>query len=188
MLTSVHALLRSRQADGLPPSSCEQYLQQSALPSSEFQISDARRNWGNEGADRVHSVLMHADFLGVREKVDLHFSYDYNRSRSAYTTTGPDVPRTLPEEVEPPASTLPPPTQLPLVKSDLSRGTFDMVYSLTHRLGIGFTYWYEDYKVEDWTLDADANSELARGKVLLLGYMYRPYTANTAFGRIVYRW
>ena len=127
--------------------------------------------------------------LGVRSKVDLHFTYDYNRSRSLYTyTTGPDVERTLPEDVVPPTSTLPPPTQLPLVKSDLNRGTAEMLYSLSHRVQVGVTYWYEKYSVEDFTLDIDANPELARGQTLLLGYLYRPYTANTVFGRLVYRW
>ena len=37
-------------------------------------------------------------------------------------------------------------------------------------------------------LDIDANPELARGQALLLGYLYRPYTANTGWVRLLYRW
>ena len=51
-----------------------------------------------------------------------------------------------------------------------------------------YLVWNEDWKVEDWTLDIEANPELARGQALLMGYLYRPYTANTVFGRLVYRW
>ena len=50
------------------------------------------------------------------------------------------------------------------------------------------SWWYERYRVEDYTLDAEANPELARGSTVLLGYMYSPYTANSVWGRMVYRW
>jgi hypothetical protein len=153
------------------------------------QILDQTRNWGNEGADRVHSVIVNAEFLQLADKLDLRFGYDYNRSRALYTyAVGPDIPRTLPEEVPPPDTTLPTPTQLPLIRSELQRGTMDAVYSLTKRLGIGVSYWYEKYTVSDFTLDIDANPNLARGSALLLGYLYRPYTANTVWGRLVVRW
>ena len=95
--------------------------------------------------------------------------------------------RTLPEETVI-TSTLPPPTGLPLVKSDLARGSADFVYSVTSRIGVGVSYWYEQYWVEDFTLDAEANPELARGQALLMGYQYRPYSANTFWGRLIYRW
>jgi hypothetical protein len=186
------ALSHSRQAN--PPAAnatitYEQYLTLSAKPSSTVQVADATRNWGTNGADRVHSVLAYLDIKKLGEKVDLRFSYDYNRSRSEYTyQTGPDVERTLPEDVVPPTSTLPPPDQLPLVKSDLYRGTTDVVYALSRRVGIGVTYWYEQWKVEDFTLDIEANPQLVRQQAVLLGYLYRPYTANTVFGRLIVRW
>ena len=43
------------------------------------------------------------------------------------------------------------------------------------------SYWYDQYRVRDFTLDIDANPELARGQALLMGYLYRPYTANTGW-------
>jgi hypothetical protein len=95
--------------------------------------------------------------------------------------------RTLPEETVI-TTTLSTPTGLPLVKSDLARGSVDFVYTLTSRIGVGVSYWYEQYWVEDFTLDAEANPELARGQALLLGYLYTPYTANTVWGRLIYRW
>ena len=85
-------------------------------------------------------------------------------------------------------TSLPPPTALPTVKSDLGRGTVDLMYDLTPHVGLGVSYWYERYRVTDFTLDAEANPELVRGQAVLLGYLYRPYTANTFWGRMVYRW
>jgi len=186
------ALQRSRQAN--PPAAnaavtYEQFLQLSAQPSSSVQVADATRNWGSEGADRAHSVIAHVDVTGLREKWDVRLNYDFNHMRSLYTySTGPDVPRTLPEEVPPPVSTLPDPSQLPLIRSDLGTGTADVLYAFTSRLSVGASYLHERYRVADFTLDSDANKEQARGPVLLLGYMYRPYTANTVWARLVYKW
>jgi MtrB/PioB family decaheme-associated outer membrane protein len=186
------ALLRSRQAS--PPSGAavvtyDQFISVFNQLGNTQQILDQTRNWGNEGADRVHSFILNADFPQLADKLDLRFGYDYNRARALYTyTVGPDIPRTLPEEVPPPDTTLPTPTQLPLIRSELQRGTVDALYSLTKRVGVGVSYWYEKYAVSDFTLDIDANPNLARGSALLLGYMYRPYTANTVWGRLVVRW
>ena len=113
---------------------------------------------------------------------------DYNRARAVYEYMAGAVPnRTLPEETVI-TTTLPEPRALPMVKSDLGRGTADVTYALTSRVGVGVSYWYEQYRVTDFTLDAEANQELVRGQALLLGYLYRPYTANTIWGRLIYRW
>jgi hypothetical protein len=50
------------------------------------------------------------------------------------------------------------------------------------------SWWHERYRVEDFTLDVDANPDLARGTALLMGYLYRPYTANTVWGRLIVGW
>jgi len=42
--------------------------------------------------------------------------------------------------------------------------------------------------VTDFTLDFDANPELARGQALLMGFLSRPYTANIGWVRLLYRW
>jgi MtrB/PioB family decaheme-associated outer membrane protein len=165
-----NALNRSRQAN----------------PGAEFL--DPTRNWAAEGTDRVHSVMLTTGVTRIGDKVDLQLSYDYNRARALYEYIAGAVPnRTLPEEVVI-ETTLPPPGALPLVKSDLGRGTVDLMYALTSRIGVGVSWWYEQYRVEDYTLDAEANPELARGQTVLLGYLYTPYTANSLWGRMVYRW
>jgi len=115
-------------------------------------------------------------------------SYDFNRGRAFYEYgTGPVVDRTLPEEVVVTGS-LPPPEALPPTLSQLQRAETDLTYWVTDRLGIGVSYWFEDFDVEDFTLDVESTPNLLRENTLLLGYLYRPYTANTAWGRLVYRW
>jgi hypothetical protein len=164
------ALSRSRQAN----------------PGAQF--TDPSRNWAADGTDRVHSIVLGAAIDRIAEKVDLRFSYDFNRARAIYEyITGPVPDRTLPEEVVVP-TTLPTPTELPPTLSELQRGTADAVYSLTTRLSFGLSYWYEQFRVRDFTLDVDANPDLARGQALLMGYLYRPYTANTVWGRLIYAW
>jgi len=157
-----------------------------AAPGAEF--TDPTRNWSAEGTDHVHSVLLTAGVNKIADKVDLQFSYDFNRSRAVYEyIAGAVANRTLPEETVITTS-LPTPTALPTVKSDLGRGTVDLMYELTSHVGVGVSWWYEQYRVTDFTLDAEANPELVRGQAVLLGYLYRPYTANTVWGRMVYRW
>jgi MtrB/PioB family decaheme-associated outer membrane protein len=164
------ALSRSRQAN----------------PGPEF--ADPSRNWAADTSDRVHSVLFDADVARIAGKIDLHLAYDFSRGRAIYNyITGPVPDRTLPEEVIAP-TTLPTPTELPPTLSQLQRGTADATYTLNARLSVGLSYWYEQFRVRDWTLDIDANPELVRGQALLMGYMYRPYTAHTFWARLVYGW
>jgi MtrB/PioB family decaheme-associated outer membrane protein len=163
-------------------------LSRSRQASPGVQFTDVSRNWSAEGTDRIHSVILTAGISKIADKVDLHLSYEANRARALYQYIAGAVPnRTLPEETTV-DTTLPAPTALPLMTSELQRGTADLVYALTSRIGIGVSYWHERYRVTDFTLDVDANPDLVRGQALLIGYLYRPYTANTVWGRLIYRW
>lgn len=162
-----NALNRSRQAN----------------PGDEF--TNPARNWAADQADRSHTVTLNAVIARIVERGDLRLAYDFSRARARYEyITGPVPNRTLPEEVEVPTE-LPTPTELPPTLSELQRGTADFVYTLTSRLSLGVSYWHERYRVRDFTLDIDANPVLPRGQALLMGYLYRPYTANTFWGRLI---
>jgi hypothetical protein len=154
------------------------------------QIADARADWASMGADRVHSMIVGLNVTQIAKKLDFGLTYDFNRARAIYSyAVGANIPlRTLPEDIDPAQTILAPPTQLPDVKSDLHRTTVDAVYWLNGRAGLGFSVWHENFKVTDFTLDEDANPDLIRGSALLLGYMYRPYTATTYWGRLILRW
>jgi MtrB/PioB family decaheme-associated outer membrane protein len=187
------ALSRSRQAN--PPSGAgaitfETFKDISSRPGTTVQVADASRNWATDALDRVHSVILAADVVRIGGKVDLGFTYDFSRARATYTySTGPVEDRTLPEEViVDPSLTVPPDAQLPTTLSELHRGTADVRYALTDRVGIGVSWWHERYRVNDFTLDAESTPNLARSSALLMGYLYRPYTANTIWARLFYRW
>lgn len=163
-------------------------LSRSRQASPGVQFADPSRNWATDATDRAHSWLMNAEIGRIADKVDLRFSYDFSRATALYDyITGPVVDRTLPEEAIVP-TTLPAPKELPPTLSELQRGTMDVTYALVSHLSLGLSYWYERYRVNDFTLDADANPDLARGQALLMGYLYRPYTAHTVWVRLIYRW
>jgi MtrB/PioB family decaheme-associated outer membrane protein len=155
-------------------------------PTPPSQRDDVSRNWSTDGDDRAHSVIAYGEITGIRDKIDLRLSYDFSRARALYFYDVGPVERTLPEDAEIVPSSLPPPTQLPEARSTTHRGTIDFLYALTERLSAGVSYWRDQYRVSDFTLDAQANPTVDRGNALLLGYIYRPYTANTFWGRLVY--
>ena len=91
------------------------------------------------------------------------------------------------------------PEQLPAVKNELLRGEIDVTYELTRNLRFGVAYWYDDYDVQDFALGPTTLSGLALPAVqegqpvvatnaLLLGYLYRPYTAHAGFVKFTYLW
>jgi MtrB/PioB family decaheme-associated outer membrane protein len=163
-------------------------LQRSRQANDAVQFNDPSRNWAADTSDTTNSVLFNAEWNRIREKFDVKLTYDFSRGRGRYNyITGPVADRTLPEEVVVP-STLPTPTELPPTLSEFQRGTLDLIYALSSRISIGAAYWYDQYRVEDFTLDIDANPSLVRGQALLMGYLYRPYTANTYWLRMLYRW
>ncbi len=184
--------------DGSPTEKCsmgasysyEDYrsLQRSRQARPGVQFTDPSRNWATDAADKVHSFMANADFKGLGDKLDLGFSWDYNRTRATYEYITGAVPnRTLPEEAIVP-TTLPAPVALPPVKSDLTRGTVDAVYNINRRIAIGVSYWYDKYAVEDFTLDSTAQSSLVTGNNMLLYYTYAPYTAHTTWARVIVKW
>lgn len=163
-------------------------LSRSRQANPGVQFTDPSRNWATDSADKVHSVIANAEFKNIADKIDLGFSWDYNRTRATYQyITGAVPDRTLPEEAIVP-TTLPTPTALPPVKSDLWRGTVNATYNINSRFAIGLTYWYDKYDVEDFTLDSQAQQSITAGTNMLMYYTYAPYTAHTTWGRLMFRW
>ncbi|MDA1306129.1 MAG: MtrB/PioB family outer membrane beta-barrel protein [Acidobacteria bacterium] len=163
-------------------------LSRSRQANPGAQFFDPSRNWATDANDKAHSVVANAEFKRIAEKVDLAFSYDYNRTRATYEyITGAVPDRTLPLEAVVP-TTLPTPTALPPVKSELSRGTVDATYHINNRIALAVSYWYDKYDVQDFTLDSQAQQTLTAGNNMLLYYTYAPYTAHTTWGRVIVRW
>jgi hypothetical protein len=77
------------------------------------------------------------------------------------------------------------------VLNTLQRGTIDGRYFLSRRFAVGLVYWFDKYSVDDFALSPVASlAQPATGTptLMMLGYFYAPYTANTVMGRITYLW
>ena len=48
--------------------------------------------------------------------------------------------------------------------------------------------WYDSYRVNDFALGQEILTSLAQPSFLMMGYLYRPYTANTVIGRLTFLW
>ena len=144
---------------------------------------DPTKDWSTDSLDRVYSLVAFIETKQIVNKVDLRFSYDFNRGNTAFTYGLA------------PVSTLPVPSQLPPIQSDLNRLTVMATYWLTAKLGFGFEYWFEKYTVTDFAMDPTGIPQInmppnltVAPSYLVLGYQYLPYTANTFWGHLIYHW
>ena len=162
-------------------------LQRSRSASSAAEQADPRRDWTTDYTGKVNFFEAAVDIDRVIERTLIRLSADWNRSNDTYLyglVTG--SPLAVPE-------------QLPPVKNELLRSEIDVTFEISRNLRAGFAYWFDDYKVEDFALGPTTLSGLALPAVeegqpvtatnaLLLGYLYRPYTAHAGFVRLTYLW
>jgi MtrB/PioB family decaheme-associated outer membrane protein len=167
------ALQASRTANPLPARTPE-YLND---PTQQF--NDPQRDWTDDSSDRVDTWDASIDLLKVIPRTEVRFGYDYSKAKSLYVySLAPDT-------------VIAAPIQLPALTSELRRGTADVRYFVTRHLVLGMVYWYDSYDVNDFALGPTpslASPATATSTLMLLGYNYRPYTANTFWGRMTYLW
>ena len=73
----------------------------------------------------------------------------------------------------------PPPSQLPKVYNKLQQLHIDVRHRLTPKMALDFSYLYEPFRVYDFAFDPSVINGIAQPSTLVLGYVYRPYTANS---------
>jgi len=145
------------------------------------------RNWTTDYTGKVNFLEAALDIDRAIERTMIRLSADWNRSNDTYLyglVTG---------------SPLAAPEQLPPVKNELLRAEADVTYELTRNLRFGVSYWFDDYNVQDFALGPTTLSGIALPVIqegqpvvattaLLLGYLYRPYTAHAGFVKLTYLW
>jgi MtrB/PioB family decaheme-associated outer membrane protein len=151
-------------------------LQGSREANPGVQFNDPTRDWTTDGTDKVHTLTASADFLKAIPRTEMRFAYDYSRAQSVYVYGLA------------PNTTLPPVVQLPPVLNQLQRATADVRYHLTRHVAVGLAYWFDKYDVNDFALGPATLNTLAQPSFLILGYVFRPYTAQTVMGRLTYLW
>jgi MtrB/PioB family decaheme-associated outer membrane protein len=151
-------------------------LQASRQANPGVQFDDPTRDWTTDSNDRARTFTASADLLKLWPKTDLRVAYNISHAESVYVYGLA------------PNSTLTPVTQLPAVVNELQRGTVDLRYYLTAHLAAGGVYWYDTYRVNDFALGQETLTSLAQPSFLMIGYLFRPYTANTIMGRLTFLW
>jgi MtrB/PioB family decaheme-associated outer membrane protein len=156
----------------------EQYdaLQASRQANPGVQFDDPTRDWTTDSADRAHTVTASMDVLKLWAKTDVRVAYDFSHAMSQYVYGLA------------PNSTLAPVVQLPKVINAFQRATADVRYYLTRHLAASGSLWFDRYRVDDFALDSKTLATLAQPSFVVLGSLYRPYTASTITGRLTYLW
>lgn len=149
---------------------------QNSRSGSGAQALDPTRDWSIDSADKARTFISNLDVIKLVPKTEIRTAYSVSRSTAAYVY---GVPAT---------STLPALVQLPTVLSELHTGTADVRYLLTQKIAIGVLYWYDRYRVNDFALGEATINRLDLPGTLFLGYVYRPYTANSGSVRLIYVW
>ena len=155
--------------------------------ATDVTFFDARRDWFLDYGGQVRNFDATFDVNGFAPKTDVRFGINWSDVVDDYTyvLTADTV--------------LAAPRQLSPVRNELMRGTVDLSYRLTARVRVGGSYWYEEYKTEDFALGSQIISDIALPTIqpgatpvapttVLLGYMYRPYKAHTGIVRLTYLW
>ena len=112
----------------------------------------------------------------IRPNTEARVSYDFSYAAGNYVYARPGGP-------------LPPPSQLPKV--------FNKLQQLHARRPAPrcradwratFSYLYEPFRVYDFAFDPSVVNSIVQPSSLVLGYIYRPYTANSAMFGIQVLW
>jgi MtrB/PioB family decaheme-associated outer membrane protein len=151
-------------------------LQKSRQANPGDQFDDPTRDWTTDSIDATHTFTASADLLKLFAKTDLRFMYDFVHGNSMYIYgLTPDT-------------TLPPVSQLPPVWNTRNRLTADARYTINTHLGAGLAWWFEKYNVDDFAFSPTTLNAVALPSFITMQYTYRPYTANTFWGRVTYFW
>jgi MtrB/PioB family decaheme-associated outer membrane protein len=150
-------------------------LQQSRS-ASPGQETDPNRDWTTDSVERVHYFSIYATPPRFGPKTEARVSYDFSHAEGSYLyTIVPGGPLTEP-------------SQLPNVFNKLQQLHVDVRHRLTNRAVLAFSYLYEPFRVFDFAFDPSVVDSIVQPSSLVLGYVYRPYTANSFSVGLRYYW
>jgi MtrB/PioB family decaheme-associated outer membrane protein len=150
-------------------------FQQSRSASPGAQQIDPSRDWTADSTERVHYFSVYLNPPRIWD-TEARLSYEYSHSKGHY----------LYGIV--PGGPLPVPSQLPDVFNKLQELRVDVRHRLSNRLTVNVSYRYEPFRVYDFAFDKTVIDGIVQPSSLILGYLYRPYTANQAVVGLSYFW
>ena len=149
---------------------------QQSRSASTGQENDPLRDWTADSRERVHYFSIYATPPRIGANTEARLSYDYSHAEGSYlyavTPGGP----------------LPQPSQLPNVFNKLQQLHVDVRHRLSNRLAATVSYLYEPFRVYDFAFDRTVINSIVQPSSLVLGYVYRPYTAHSAVVGLKYFW
>jgi len=143
------------------------------------QETDPRRDWMTNSKERVNYFSIYANPPKIGPNTEARFSYDYSYALGSYLyTTDPGWT----------SVGLVPPNQLPDVYNKLQQLHIDVRHRISNRVAATFSYLYEPFRVYDFAFDQSVVNSIVQPSSLVMGYIYRPYTANSFNFGIRYLW
>ena len=137
---------------------------------------DPNRDWTTDSKERVHYFSIYATPPKFGENTEARISYDFSYAEGNYfygiVPGGP----------------LTPPQQLPNVFNKLQQFKVDVRHRLSKHWAASVAYLYEPFDVFDFAFDPTVVNGIVQPSSLVLGYVYRPYTAHTGVVGLRYVW
>ena len=140
------------------------------------QETDPLRDWEVDSTERVNYFSIYAMPPRFGRRTEARVSYDYSYAKGRYFYAIPE------------GSPLTPPNQLPDVFNKLQQFHLDVRHRLSNHLVASLSYPYEPFRVYDFAFDQTVVNGIVQPSSLVLGYIYRPYTAHAASFGLRYYW
>ena len=169
-----------------------------ANPAPDPSWTDPSRNWTMTQDEKVNTFTAYLNLIKAFAKTDVRASYDLMDSDQSYEHGGPRIAALQIPTAAAPGGTF---IGFPNVTDKWQRATIDLTYSVSKNLGLGASYWYEKFDVQDFATintagpqtlprpDLGAQTETPRFDWLgsiNTGYAVRPYKGQTVFVRMFY--
>ena len=144
--------------------------------SSTAQFNDPLRDWTADSTETVNYFSIYANPPRIGRGTEIRLAYDFSYAEGNYLYTIPA------------GSPIPTPNQLPNVFNKLQQLHIDVRHRLSGRLSASFWYLYEPLSIFDFAFDPSVVNGIVQPSSLVLGYVYRPYTAHSAVFGLRYFW
>jgi hypothetical protein len=149
---------------------------QRSRSASSGQQDDPTRDWTVDTAETVNYFSLYLTPPKFGKNTEARVTYDFSYAEGSYLYTVV------------PGGPLPPPSQLPNVYNKLQQLHVDVRHRLSGRLVLSVSYLYEPFSVFDFAFDPSVVDSIVQPSSLVLGYVYRPYTANSGNISLRYLW
>ena len=144
--------------------------------SSPAQFDDPLRDWTADSTETVNYFSIYVNPPRIGPNTEIRVTYDFSYAEGNYLYTIPS------------GSPIPTPNQLPNVFNKLQQLHVDVRHRLSSSFDASFSYLYEPLSIYDFAFDPSVVNGIVQPSSLVMGYVYRPYTAHSAVFGVLYHW